>query len=129
MKRGIKINFTENGPTILTGEAVEDNDAMLQNIGINVATSKGTDRIFAERGTDLLSSMLKYGYVSDTYAQHQANFAAIDTKVFFRATRPSSVPEISSITMKTSRAPNNRVLLSTKVSFGTNLPLNTTVTL
>lgn len=118
MRKGLKIDFTENGPTLNAREAVSGYDSVLQNLAVNTATTNGTDLLYPQKGTTILSEVLRYGYVSESRVQHQANFAALNTKVFHRVTKPADVPEISGITMKAGRSSTNRLTLSVTAKFG-----------
>ena len=82
---GLKVDFVAGGMQLKTDEKVEGALATVQNVLVNVGTTKGSDRIFPSRGTNLLKRMVTSGVQSYTDLMHTANFAALDTLFFVRA--------------------------------------------
>ena len=85
MKKGLKVDFTENGGSLKTGESVSGDHTSIQNALMNIGTVAGTDKAFPAKGTDLFTTALKRGLPSLADARHAANFAAVDTLFFVRA--------------------------------------------
>ena len=82
---GLAINFTDAGPLLDFTRAIAGEDAEMQNVMVNIGTQKGTDPLFADRGTELLLAGVRGRLVSPTWARHDANFAALDTLAFVKA--------------------------------------------
>lgn len=82
--RGLRLTFSQEGPISLNGDAVTDLECIQQNALVNIGTSKGSDAIFPDKGTDLFKAAVG-GVIYDIQsAQHAANFAALDTVTFLR---------------------------------------------
>lgn len=81
---GLKLDFTPEGINILTSEMVEGVWANIQGALVNVGTGRGSDKTFVDRGTQLFELAVRNGIPSPNEAQHQANFAAVDTLFFQR---------------------------------------------
>lgn len=82
--KGLKLEFTQSGINILTSEMVEGVWANIQGALVNVGTSRGSDKTFVDRGTRLFELAVRNGIPSPNEAQHQSNFAAVDTLFFQR---------------------------------------------
>lgn len=81
--RDIRVQFDgESGTRILLNEAVEGKLLTQQKYLINVGTSKGTDKIFPQRGTNLVGGAISGGIIDSVSAEHLGNFAALDTLYF-----------------------------------------------
>ena len=82
--KGLKLTFTDAGLIEFTAEAVEGLACVRQNAMVVIGTSKGSDAIYPDKGTDLLRSSVR-GVAHDVQsAQHVANFAALDVSTFVR---------------------------------------------
>lgn len=87
--KGVKIDFSQdfsgtsdNLATFNFNEVVEDHFAAAQNCLVNTATIVGTDKIYDDRGTDLLKAGI-IGRITDIDdSTHEANFAATETLFF-----------------------------------------------
>ena len=66
----------------MLNETVEDKECIMQKYLINSVTSKNTDKIFPERGTDLLKGAIGGAVIDAQAAMHLGNFAALDTLYF-----------------------------------------------
>lgn len=82
-KRGIKISM-DGGACRIVPVLVTGFESAAQNALVNLITTRGTDKLFAERGTDLSADV--YSGAWGLNAVHASNMASVDTKVFCRAT-------------------------------------------
>lgn len=82
--RGLKINFDKGQISIDTNACVTNFDATVQNALVNIATRKGTDRIFPDKGTSILKNAVAGVIVGMNDANHEAQAAAIHTLFFSR---------------------------------------------
>lgn len=81
--RDIRIQFYgDKGTCFKLKEKVEGKQLYKQKYLINTATSKNTDKIFPDRGTNLLAQSLGGKVLSGSGAYHVGNFAATDTIYF-----------------------------------------------
>lgn len=65
----------------------------MQKACVNVATENGTDPLYEDRGTDILSSALNGLILDDITATHYGNFAALDTLNFINFQEYAAVQE------------------------------------
>ncbi len=85
MSRGVKIEFLDGGDLrIDPSSEVDGFDAVVQSCTVNLLVSKGSDPLFPDRGTDLLTRALSGAVFSSQSARHAANFASVDTLFFSR---------------------------------------------
>lgn len=68
------------------GSRVEGKQCVAQKCLVNIATEQGSDRLAADRGTNLLRAALRGVNVDANTARHSGNFAAIDTLFYIRQT-------------------------------------------
>lgn len=81
----LKIDF--NGMCRLNLSAsVSGKDATAQKCLVVAVTAKGTDRMFPEKGTNLLKGCTGAVIISGNAAVHLCNFAALDTLYFINDT-------------------------------------------
>lgn len=81
--RDVRIQFNGDKGTIFRcDEEVAGKSTYEQKYLINSATSKGTDPIFPDRGTDLLKGAIGGSVINFSSAFHLGNFAAVDTLYF-----------------------------------------------
>jgi len=83
---GIKINLLDDVPALDFSSAIHGFDADVQNAMVNIATRVGSDRLFKDRGTKLMVDAVQGRMVNLTWANHQANFAALSTLLFSQKT-------------------------------------------
>jgi hypothetical protein len=81
---GISINFLNGNIFIDTDKKVEGFNATVQNALVNIGTRRGTDRIYPEKGTEILQNAVQGKIVGLNVANHEAQLAAIDTLFFSR---------------------------------------------
>lgn len=90
-----------NGPYGQTyidlNNSVEDKNVTTQKVLINLATIKGTDHLYADKGTDLLKQCIGAVMVNKNAAQHISNFAALDTIYFINDTDGLDVDDPSGL--------------------------------
>lgn len=84
--RGLYLKFTPTGDITLEPQVVEGNLNLLrQNALVILLTIPGTDKIFTDKGTDILIDAT-HGKVSDiNSASHSANFAALKIENYLAA--------------------------------------------
>lgn len=83
MRRDIRVSFNGSANTrLVLNEAVSGKNLYEQKYLINTATSNGTDRIYPDRGTNLLKSAIGGCMVDENETMHAGNFAALDTLFF-----------------------------------------------
>lgn len=81
--KDIRIKFDGNdGTCFILDKIVEDKSLFEQKYLINTATSQGTDKIYPQRGTNLLASAIGGTIVDWNASMHAGNFAATDTIYF-----------------------------------------------
>lgn len=81
--RDIKIKFNAGNDTrLVLTEYVEGKELYQQKYLINTVTSKNSDPIFEDRGTDLLKTLISGAIVDAEQAVHTGNFASTDTEYF-----------------------------------------------
>lgn len=81
---GIKINFLNGEVYIDPSEKVTGFDATIQNALANIGTRKGTDRMYPDKGTNLLKRAVEGKIVGFNVANHETQLSAIDTLFFSR---------------------------------------------
>lgn len=86
--KSLKLNFATSGADLIPTQAVEDHYATIQACLVNLATELGSDKVHAQRGTNLLRQAVSGLLVSSQDAMHACNFAAVDTVFFVRANEP-----------------------------------------
>lgn len=81
--KDIAVRFNGVPDTVFDfGRMVEGKAAEEQRYIINMATGAGTDRIYPDRGTDLLADTSGSVVFDENGAAHIGNFAALDTTLF-----------------------------------------------
>lgn len=79
-----------NGPYgntfINLNDSVEGKNVTAQKVLVNLATIKGTDKLYPDKGTNLLKQCIGAVMVNENAAQHISNFAALDTLYFINET-------------------------------------------
>lgn len=78
--RGVRINFNEGSFDF--GAPARDFETSVQNALVNVATDLGSDPLYPDRGTNLLLDGVSGRLINNAWANHSANFAAVQTLVF-----------------------------------------------
>ena len=81
---GIKINFLNGEVYMDPNEKVTGFDATIQNALANIGTRKGTDRMYPDKGTNLLKRAVEGKIVGLNVANHETQLSAIDTLFFSR---------------------------------------------
>lgn len=83
--RGIRLDINGPVPVLDTETAQEGLKATLQNHIVNFLTIPGSDKVYADRGTELARpGALVIGFDA-TMAQHECNFAVLDILTFAEA--------------------------------------------
>jgi hypothetical protein len=86
--KGIRLDLEQSGAKFNFDEPIEDFSALIQNCLVNVGTSKDTDRVFEEKGTDLLKDAVSGLLVDPGGIAGSAQFASVDTLFFIRDNTP-----------------------------------------
>lgn len=83
--RGIRLDINGPVPVLDTETPQEGLKATLQNHIVNFLTIPGSDKVYADRGTELARpGALVIGFDSNL-AQHECNFAVLDILTFAEA--------------------------------------------
>lgn len=118
--KGLRINFSSDGHlTLDTATSVENRDALLQNMVMNMMTLQNSDAAFPDKGTSLLLDGIRGLMVDVQSAQHYANFAAADTTFFTRANDYASeiANSVVKIQMKPTAAVGDTITFQTQFAF------------
>lgn len=83
--RGIGLIFTSNGAYFQFDRRVEGFGATVQNALVNLGTRSRSDPCYPERGTRLGEAGARGEMISPALAQQAADFAALHTTAFSRA--------------------------------------------
>ena len=112
--RGLKLDFTTpGGCAVQVDKFREGLGATVQNAMVNLGTDRGTDITLSRKGTNLLKTAVSSGLPSRNLAQHIANFAAVDTLFFSRATdRVTDGDSLETITLLPDSISSQRVVFS-----------------
>lgn len=90
--QGLKIIFTDkDNISIDPNASVSDFDATIQNALVNIGTRNGTDRIYTDKGTTILTEATNGKIVGFNTANHVSQLAALDTLFFSREYETSDV--------------------------------------
>lgn len=85
--KALRLDFTVPGKVELDLTAdISGEQALAQNMIVNFLTAKGSDAAYPAKGTNILGAGLQNLFIDRNYAQHFANFAAVDTLFFTRST-------------------------------------------
>lgn len=82
--RGIGLVFTAYGAYFQFKRRVQGFPATVQNALVNIATNRGSDPCFPERGTNLQRDGVRGRMFSSASAQQSADFASLHTTAFSR---------------------------------------------
>jgi hypothetical protein len=83
--QGLKILFdTKDNISIDPNASLSDFDATIQNALVNIGTRNGTDRIYPDKGTTILTEATSGKIVGFNAANHVSQLAALDTLFFSR---------------------------------------------
>ena len=117
--QGLKVDFNSDGAVLRLDKTVAGADAEIQNMLVNAGSLKGSDFIFPSRGTNLLKDAVAGAVVDANSAQHSANFAALATLNFIKATLPDSMKNsadrITEITFEVESFDGTLLTLQTQV--------------
>lgn len=84
--KDVRIHFNGDDDTVFDFRApVEGKAQVVQKVLLNIATERGSDPLFEDRGTNLLRDSINGLTINKTAAQHTGNFAAVYTKTFILA--------------------------------------------
>ena len=107
--RGIAIRFDGSKPTLDFQNWKQGFAATTQNALVNLATRAGSDPVFTDRGTKLREDGYRGRMLNKTWANRQANYAALSTLAFVRKVETQATEGLQSLQMKTSRIQNGSV--------------------
>lgn len=91
--KDLKIILKGDESTIDLNSIVEDKMLYEQKALVNMVTTKGSDPVFEDRGTDLLIDAIRGKAYSRSGIIHIGNFAALDTIYFIHSTDSEEVAE------------------------------------
>lgn len=78
--RDLRIKFNgADGTRLLLDETVEGKLLLQQKYLINTVTTAGSDKIYPDRGTNLLAGAIGGAIIDSTSSMHLGNFAALNT--------------------------------------------------
>lgn len=81
--KGIRLHMNGDADTLFDFRSpVEGKEHYSQKMLVNLATEKGSDPIFEERGTDILAEAIGGVIIDTATAKHLGNFAALDSVIF-----------------------------------------------
>lgn len=89
---GLKINFTNGDIYIDTNNKVSGFSTTVQNALANIGTRAGTDRIYPNKGTEILKNAAEGKIVGFNVANHESQLAALDTLFFSREYETTNEP-------------------------------------
>lgn len=90
---GLKVQF-DKGAALIVEEKVDGFDTTVQNSLINIGTRKGTDSVFASKGTDILIRALRGTIADGNEANSESVKASLDTLFFVRLYDPADQPDV-----------------------------------
>lgn len=109
--RGIRINF--NDGSFDFSAPARDFETAVQNALVNVATDQGSDPLYPERGTNLLLDGVSGRLINNAWANHSANFAAVQTLVFCQTVDdPSDDHRLSNFLLAQAKIVGQKLTLS-----------------
>ena len=81
--KDVRIKFNGENDTVFDWNSPADGkDMYAQKCLINLATERGSDPLYADRGTDLFKSAIGGSLLSNNAIAHAGNFAALNTIMF-----------------------------------------------
>ena len=81
--KDVRIRFNGENDTVFDWNSpVEGKDMYAQKCLLNLATERGSDPLYADRGTDLHKAAIGGSLLSDNAIAHAGNFAALSTVMF-----------------------------------------------
>lgn len=93
--KGVRINFQGAKASLDFQYPLEtDIDCLAQNAVVNVATLKGSDSIYKDKGSELRSTMMSGVAFNEIAAGHVASYAAVKTKRFVNSVVPLTQDDI-----------------------------------
>lgn len=103
--------------TIDLTSCVEGKSLVEQKVLVNAITIKGTDPVFADRGTDMLRKCLSGNIYSKSALKHIGNFAALDTTFFVLENEYKEVAQTGDLLTKVAIHPISFDLVDLHVVF------------
>lgn len=91
--KGLKLDFSDEGIRLVPFKVVSGKSSISQNALLNIAQTAGSDKAYPDKGTRMLMVAARNGLPTPNRAQHEANFAAVDTLFFSRASDPEDTPD------------------------------------
>lgn len=116
MNTTLALEYTRTGPVLSRTRSLEGVESDMQACLLNMTCAKGTDFTFPERGTDLLRSAVAGGLIERGSAQHVANFAVEDTKLFVLGDVAGEARRAQNLEAEAAIGANNRLLLRIKLT-------------
>lgn len=113
----IRITFSGDGSDIDLSAKVEGKALYMQKATVNIATEAGSDAIYEDRGTALLSSAISGAMVDRMMATHYGNFAALDTLSFINLQEYAAVSASGDLVRNIDVATNEYSIKDSYVEF------------
>jgi len=95
--KSLRIDFQGDAPKLAFDRPAHGLENSIQNALVNIGTRFGDHNLHSKRGTRLLASGVRGLITSQQTAQHQANFAAIETTRFLEAVTEVELPDTDTI--------------------------------
>lgn len=120
--RDIKIVLNGNkGSFIDLTRDVTDKDLYRQKALVNIITVKGSDPLFADRGTDIMKKCLSGNIYDNNSLKHMGNFAALETTFFILENEYAALNTSPNKVKNISVYPYTVDLLTSTVTFKTSI--------
>lgn len=92
--KGLRLNFQEDKVYIDYQHPLEQPiDCLAQNAVVNAATPENSDKVFPEKGTNLVKQVLSGQVFNELTANHSGNFAAVQSRNFVNSQLPDTAEE------------------------------------
>jgi len=99
MNKGLKLDFIDGKVSLNINETVDGYVSVIQSISMAIATTKGSDKIYPDKGTVIFESALKGKLVDEQSAQHESTFAGLQTLFFLQRVKTDSTKSISDLSL------------------------------
>ena len=99
--RTLRLLFSKAGASFDLVPLEGDFECSVQNALVNLGSVQGGDKVFPDKGTDLLKTAVSGALFDLNSANHASNYAALDTLAFSKAADYQDNPEpITGMTLK-----------------------------
>ena len=99
--KSLRLIFNPDGIAFDLARPLNDFDCTVQNGLVDMAVRRGTDKLFPDKGTDLLKTALSGALVDLNAANHASTFAALAVLAFSRASEyPDATEVLAKVTVQ-----------------------------